>query len=287
MLDAHHHLWDPSRVSYPWMQHPPYQVLSRPVTLEEFESNARAAGVTASVVVQAASSRLETHDLLELASRSHVIAGVVGWVDLTKAVAAQIARMRARIGGDKLVGCRHQAQDEPDANWLTQPAVTRGLQELGHAGLTFDLLVTMRELPAALCVAQAAPGTQFILDHLGKPPLAEPNDFRRWESFMSELAALPNVTAKLSGLLTEAPGFDIDHDGLRAAVDTALEAFGPSRLMIGSDWPVSTLAVTYTKSFEWLKAMTAGLGPAERQLLYMGTAVNVYGLDSSIGTVYG
>jgi len=204
----------------------------------------------------------------------------VGWVDLAAAdVAAQLDGLRAGTGGELLVGIRHQVQDEPDPDWLLRPEVLRGIEAVGAAGLAYDLLVLATQLPAARTVAGRLPHVRFVLDHLAKPPIAA-GQWQPWADDLAGLAELPNVSAKLSGLVTEArwDGWDAEQVGRYAR--HALDVFGPGRCMVGSDWPVCTLAAGYGQVLDLAGTFTVGLNDAERANVLAGTATRVYRLGN-------
>jgi L-fuconolactonase len=180
-------------------------------------------------------------------------------------------------GGGKLVGVRHQVQSEPDPGWLARADVLRGLAAVADAGLIYDLVITAGQLGAAARAAAAVPGLRFVLDHLGKPPVASGRT-EPWAQDMRRLAALPNTVGKLSGLVTEADWHGWKVADLRPYADTALEAFGPARMMFGSDWPVCTLAAGYGDVIGAARDLTAQLSAAERDAVFSGTATTVYGL---------
>ncbi|MGC2241207.1 MAG: amidohydrolase family protein, partial [Acidimicrobiia bacterium] len=222
IVDAHHHLWDPEIADYPWMTGD-HLALSRPYGTADLEPHLRATGVTATIVVQARTELDETANLLETAAQTSWIAGVVGWVDLTEArVSETIGEILERLDGDKLVGIRHPVHDEPDPEWLLRDEVARGLAAVEQAGLPYDLLVRSRELPAATEVARRFPGLRFVVDHMAKPPI-ETGQTEPWVSLMSEIAKLPNVTCKVSGLVTEASWTSWTLDDLRPYVGTVVE----------------------------------------------------------------
>jgi L-fuconolactonase len=252
--------------------------LRRNFLLGEYRPLADANGVTASVVVQTVTVPGETPELLALAASSDLIAGVVGWTDLTAPdIADHIAALTERPGGGRLVGLRHQVQSEPDPDWLTRPDVLRGLAAVARAGLVYDLVITPGQLAAAARAAAAVPDLTFVLDHLGKPPIASART-DPWAADLRRLAALPNTAAKLSGLVTEADWHRWQVADLRPYAEVALDAFGPARLMFGSDWPVCTLAASYPDVLAAARDLTAGLTPAEREAVFVGTATAVYGL---------
>lgn len=278
IVDAHHHLWDLGVRDQDWITGPALAPLRRDFLLGDYQAVAEANGVAASVVVQTVTVPGETPELLALAGASDLIAGVVGWADLTAPdIADRIAALKEQPGGGKLVGLRHQVQTEPDPDWLTRPDVLRGLAAIARAGLVYDLVVTAGQLSASARAAAAVPDLIFVLDHLGKPPIAAGRT-QPWEQDLRRLAAPPNVAAKLSGLVTEADWRRWQVADLRPYAEAALDAFGPARLMFGSDWPVCTLAGRYPQVLAAAHDLTADLSAAERAAVFAGTATRVYGL---------
>ena len=277
-VDAHHHVWDLSVRDQDWITGPELQPLRRDFTIADLEPEARAAGVDRTVVVQTITVAEETPEFLALADAHDLIAGVVGWTDLTRPdITDELARLRELPGGHHLKGIRHQVQGEPDPNWLLRPDVRRGLAAVAEAGLVYDLLVLPHQFPAAVEVAASLPQLTFVLDHLGKPPVVS-GQLEPWSTSLRSLAALPNTHCKLSGLVTEAHWKTWSPEDLRPYTDTALDAFGPSRLMFGSDWPVCTLAATYGQVADTAGELTVDLSPAEHAEVFEGTATRVYDL---------
>jgi L-fuconolactonase len=282
IVDAHHHIWDPAARRHAWLDGLPE--LRRPFLLPDFADAAGPEDVTASVLVQVLASAAETGEFLALAGGTAggappEVAGVVGWADLTRDdIGAELDRLRALPGGDRLAGLRHLVQDEPDPGWLARPDVRRGLRAAGAAGLVFDLLVRPAQLPAALRVTGELDNVRFVLDHGGKPEIGA-GRLEPWANAISELAARPNVTCKLSGLVTEArPGWKTD--GFAPYVDHLLDCFGPGRLMFGSDWPVCTLAASYHEVITLARTVLAGrLSPPETDAVFGLNAVAAYGLS--------
>jgi L-fuconolactonase len=277
-VDAHHHFWDPARADYPWMTDD-LAVIRRRFGPDDLAPLAERAKIDRTIVVQTRSSLEETREFLATAAEHELVAGVVGWVDLTNpAVGEEIAWLLNGTGGSHLVGIRHQVHDEPDPAWLLRPDVGRGIAAVGAAGLVYDLLVRPRELPSALQTARAHPDVAFVIDHLGKPPIRS-GEIEPWLSLMRPFGELGNVACKVSGLVTEADWRSCRVADLQPFVDGALEVFGPGRLMFGSDWPVCLLAATYEEVVEAARSATARLSQDERGWLFGGTARRVYGLD--------
>jgi L-fuconolactonase len=277
-VDAHHHVWDLTVRDQAWITGAALRPLRRNFTLADLEPLARAAGVDRTVLVQTVTVPEETPELLALAAGSGPVAGVVGWADLTRPdVADELARLRELPGGSRLKGIRHQVQGERDPAWLLRPGVRRGLAAVAAAGLVYDLLVLPHQLPACIRAAADHPGLTFVLDHLGKPPVAAART-EPWATSVRALAALPNTVCKLSGLVTEADPASWTVDDLRPYAGTVLDAFGPHRLMFGSDWPVCTQAASYGEVLATAAELTAGLSAAERTAVFETTAARVYRL---------
>lgn len=273
MIDAHHHLWDPARRDYPWLAGPTLAPIRRAYTLEDL----RAAGpeTTQTVLVQTVSSLQETEDFLATAAGSEgLVAGVVGWADLTD---SGLGYTIDRLGGGRLVGLRHQVEDEPDPGWLARPEVRRGIATLGRRGLVYDILVRAPQRPAALATAQRLDEVSFALDHAGKPAIGS-GEWEPWASWISQLAACQNVVCKLSGLVTEARWDAWDADAIRPYAEHVLDAFGAERVLFGSDWPVCELAASYDRVVTLIRELLAGASPDERAAVLGGTARRVYGL---------
>jgi L-fuconolactonase len=276
VIDAHHHVWDLSVRDQDWITGPELAVLHRTFTLDELRPQAAAAGVDATVLVQTVCVPEETPEFLAVAQADPLVAGVVGWADLTAPdIADALAALREGTGGAYLVSIRHQVQSEPDPEWLLRDDVQRGLRAVAAAGLAYDLVIRAEQLPAAAAAAAALPELTFVLDHLGKPPIAKGTS-EPWAAQVRDLARRPNASAKLSGLPTEADWRTWTTADLRPFVDVALDAFGADRLLFGSDWPVCTLAADYARIIEATQELTCGLSPAERAAVLGGNAERTY-----------
>ncbi|TMR21849.1 amidohydrolase [Nonomuraea turkmeniaca] len=272
-IDAHHHVWDLSVRPQTWLDPEPMAPVRRTFTLDDLAAPAAAAGVTRTVLVQVLPDLDETREFLALAAASDLVAGVVGWIDLKAPDAADT--LAALPGG--LVGVRHGVQSEADPEWLNRPDVRRGLAAVQAAGLAYDLLTLPHQLPAAIDTVRAMPGLTFVLDHLSKPPIAA-GELEPWRSRIMELAAHPNVYCKLSGMVTEADWTAWRVSDLRPYAEVVLEAFGPDRVMFGSDWPVCLLAAEYRRVAQAADELCAGLSEGERAEVFAGTARRAYGL---------
>jgi L-fuconolactonase len=284
VIDAHQHVWDLAVRDQPWLAGDELAPIRRTFTLDDLRPAARAAGVVATVLVQTVTVAEETPEMLALADTDPLVAGVVGWADLTSpAVQDDLARLLSGPGGGWLAGIRHQVQSEPDPDWLRRPGVIRGLRAVARAGLCYDLVVLPHQLPAATYAAAVVPGLTLILDHAGKPPIAS-GDLGAWAEWVREFAALPNTACKLSGLVTEAPP-GAQSQAFTDVADVVLGAFGADRVMFGSDWPVCLVASDYAAVLELAGALTAGLSEAERAAVFGATAVRVYRLGAAAGNV--
>jgi L-fuconolactonase len=276
-VDAHHHIWDLTVREQSWMVGPDLDPIRRDYSIDDLAPQAAAAGITATVLVQTVGLVDETVEFLEVAASNDLVAGVVGWVDLTADdVAMALDGLLSRPDGSYLKGIRHQVHDEPDVDWLLRPDVQRGLSAVADAGLAYDLLTKTPHLPAAIRTARKLPQLTFVVDHISKPVIGEP--LEPWATQLRELAALPNVTCKLSGMVTEASWTTWKPTDLQPYADVVLDAFTPDRVMFGSDWPVCLLAASYAEVVETAETLTASLTPTERQAVFTTTATTTYKL---------
>ncbi len=267
LIDTHQHYWRYAAAEYGWIDGR-MAALRRDFLPGDARGAMAAANVDAAIAVQARQTPEETAWLLTLAEQHPFIAGVIGWVDLQDPrVEADIERL---AGHPRLLGVRHIVQAEADG-FLERPAFLRGIAVLERHALTYDILVYARQLPAALRFARAFPRQRFVLDHLGKPEVAA-GEFQQWRRHFGLLAALPNVCCKMSGLVTEADWAAWTPGQLRPYLDAALAAFGPARLMIGSDWPVCTLAGAYADVVGATLEAIGEYSTAEQELMLRGTA---------------
>jgi L-fuconolactonase len=272
-IDSHQHFWRYDAVRDAWITDE-MSALRRDFLPEHLAPELSANRIDATVAVQARQSEDETHFLLGLAEQDPFIAGVVGWVDLRAANLPARLEYFARF--EKLRGFRHIVQGEPD-EFLLRDDFCRGVARLREFGFTYDILIYARQLPAAVRFVEGFPEQPFVVDHIAKPAIAA-GEIERWEHNMRALAANPNVSCKLSGLITEA-----DWDGWNAELfepylAVAFDAFGADRLMFGSDWPVCLLAGSYDQVKGLAADFLRDRPAAEQSKIFGGNAERFYGL---------
>lgn len=278
-VDSHHHLWRYRPDEYAWITDD-MAALQRDYDADDLADAARGTTVRATIAVQARQSLDENDFLLEAARTSPLVAGVVGWVDLRGAdVEAVLTPLAAQPA---FVGVRHIVQAEP-AGFLDDAAFNEGIATLTRVDLAYDILIVGRQLPEAIRFVDRHPRQRFALDHLAKPTIRAGVFDEAWAHHMRELARRPNVTAKVSGLVTEVRDPTWSLDLLRPYVDVALEAFGPSRLMMGTDWPVCRLRAEYATWLEAVQALIGELSEEERQAILGATAQGAYRLTRARG----
>lgn len=243
-IDAHQHFWRYNPDEFDWIDGS-MSTLRRDFLPGDLKPELERAGFNGSVAVQARQSLEETRWLLELASSSPQILGVVGWVDLRSPdVRSQLKEFSEN---PKLAGVRHVVQGEPDDRFMLRPDFLRGIAMLEEFDLAYDILIYPKHLPVAAEFVQQFPRQRFVLDHLAKP-FIKAGKIQPWDSGMRELARFPNVFCKLSGMVTEADWQNWKLEHMKPYLDIALDCFGPERLMIGSDWPVCTVAAPYART---------------------------------------
>jgi len=272
-VDSHFHLWRPARGDYGWLT-PATGILHRDYEPQEFAPLLVAHGIDAAILVQAAPSEAETAFLLTHAETRPWIAGVVGWTDLAAEDAP--TRVAALAATPKIRGLRPMLQDLDDPDWILSEAIRPGLEAMAAHGLVFDALVRAEQLPAILVLATLHPGLSIVLDHFGKPRIGDAPD-AAWLDAISALAGMPNVTVKLSGLLTEAPAH-ADAATLAPWFDHVAHSFGTERILWGSDWPVLTLAGSHAGWLAITDTLLAGCDRRAREAIFGANAARVYKL---------
>jgi L-fuconolactonase len=273
-IDSHQHFWRYSSAAHPWIGES-MGALRRDFLPSDLRPLLDRYGIDGCVAVQAQQSVDETEWLLELAESSPWILGVVGWVEMgTERVYDRLERFRNR---SKLCGIRHVVQDEPDDRYLLRREFMDGVAALGYFGLTYDLLVYPRQLPAAIELVARFPTQRFVLDHGGKPEIRG-RRLEPWKSHLRELAKNRNVYCKVSGLVTEADWKAWTPQELTPYLDAIFEAFGVERLMWGSDWPVCTLAADYGTASKLLDPILTMLPQKSRDAILGGNALRFYSI---------
>jgi len=274
-IDAHHHLWRYTPAEYDWIDET-MQALRRDFLAEDLKAAMRSAGVDGAIAVQARQTLEETRWLLELAEANSEIRGVVGWAPIAGGDFPAV--MEEFDGRSKLKGLRHVIQGEKDENFILREDFNAGIRALQGSGLVYEILIYERHLPQTIEFVDQHPQQLFVLDHVAKPLIAA-GVLEPWATRMRELARRENVWCKISGMVTEADWNTWTPEKLKPYLDVAAEAFGPGRLMAGSDWPVCLVACTYERWWEVLREYFAGFSEEERAAVFGGNAVEVYGLQ--------
>jgi L-fuconolactonase len=273
-IDAHHHFWAYSEAEYGWIDDT-MATIRRDFLPSDLREATAAAGIDRVISVQARQSVEETEWLLGLAAGEELVAGVVGWLPLVAPdITAQLDRFAGRA---KLAGLRHVLQGETEPGYMLREDFNRGLAALAGRGLAYDILVFERQLPEVLHLVDRHPHQRFILDHIAKPRIRA-RELQPWLDNMRELARRPNVWCKLSGVVTEADSRSWTEQGLRPYLEGALEAFGPRRLMFGSDWPVCLVATGYADWAALAGRFVSRLSETEQEAFWSGNAREAYRL---------
>jgi L-fuconolactonase len=271
IVDAHQHFWDPARGDYGWLT--PDNPIHRVYATADLRPLLVQTGVDATILVQAAPTSAETDYMLGIAERAKFILGVVGWIDLMAPDAP--AEVRRRAENALFLGVRPMLQDIADPEWILQRALEPALNAISAEGLVFDALILSHQLGVITELARRHPQLSIVLDHAAKPRLGNADAMAEWARGIDALAQLPNVTCKLSGLLTElGPG--AGRDDIMAAAALLFDAFGPQRLLWGSDWPVLTLAGAYQDWFELAREAIAAKSPQSVRGVMGDNALRVY-----------
>lgn len=272
-IDAHQHFWHFDATRDTWITDD-MSVLRRDFLPADLEPVLAENGIDGCVAVQADQSEAETQFLIRMAETYDFVKGVVGWVDL------QADTLRDRLTTlaqyPQLKGYRHVAQGEP-VDFLTRPAVVAGIRQLADFGMTYDILIYPTQLKAALQLVRSVPEVNFVVDHLAKPYI-KTKDITRWTSYMAELAKCPNVSCKLSGMVTEADWQNWSKKDFFPYLDVVFDYFGPNRLLFGSDWPVCLVAANYTQVKTLVEEYVSPWGDEVRAKVFGGNAIEFYGL---------
>ncbi len=277
VIDSHHHFWHYTEADYGWIP-PEWSLIRRDFLPAELHQEISAAGVDGVVSVQARQSLEETDWLLDLAASHSFVRGVVGWVPLIAPdLEAHLDRLAAHPAAAKLRAFRHVLQAEPDDAYMLRDDFNRGIATLARRGLAYDVLILEKHLPYTLAFVDRHPDATFVLDHIAKPRIAA-GELEPWAKNLRELARRPHVACKLSGLVTEADVTSWTPAQLQPYLDVVLEAFGPSRLLFGTDWPVCLAGVDYARWKSIIEASVAGLSATEKDAVLGGNAQRLYRL---------
>lgn len=276
-VDAHFHCWQLARADYGWLDasaNPALAPICRDVTVTDWQAQAAPHGIAAGVLVQAAPTEAETQFLLAQADANPAVAGVVGWVDWLAPDAPR--RIEALARHPRLKGLRPMLQDMDDAAWILQPALAPALHAMAACGLVFDALVKPQHLPHIEALAARHPQLRIVIDHVAKPDIAA-GQWQPWADVLARIAVNTGAMCKLSGLMTEAAP-SAPFGTVRPWAQHALDCFGTSRMVWGSDWPVLELAGTYGQWWGETEALLAPLAPTERAAVLGGNAARLYRL---------
>lgn len=274
-IDTHQHFWNYNEREYGWMG-PGMESLRRDYLPADLAPLLESSGIDGTIAVQARQTVEETCGLLELADRYAFIDGVVGWADLRNPHVDEDLEKLAQH--PRLRGIRHVVQDEPDDQFMLREDFVRGIGRLARFGLTYDLLLYPRHLPAACELVKRFPEQLFVLDHISKP-LIKDHRLEPWATDLRRLASFPNVTCKISGMVTEADWKNWQAGDFTPYLDIVLECFGPRRLMVGSDWPVCTLAASYAEVMQIAADYIGSLSPDEQAAIWGENARRIYGIS--------
>jgi L-fuconolactonase len=273
VIDAHHHLWRYSAAEYEWIDDR-MAVLRRDFLPTELIDELTSAGIDGAITVQARQTLEETRWLLELAGRHKKILGVVGWAPIASPDFQ--TSLDALAADPKLAGLRHIVQAEPEG-FLDRADFNRGIRAMRETSLVYDLLIAEHQLDEAIRFVDRHPQQMFVLDHIAKPKIAA-GEIEPWRARIQELSKRSNVSCKLSGMVTEDSWSHWSIDSLRPYLNTVVNAFGPDRLMAGSDWPVCLVASSYTQWWQTLRNYFADFSNNERMDLFGATAARIYNL---------
>lgn len=277
VIDSHHHFWHYTEADYGWIP-PAWSAIRRDFLPADLAPALAAAGVDGVVTVQARQSLEETTWLLDLAAAHPFIRGVVGWAPLIAPdLDACLDRLAAHPAASRLRALRHVLQAEPDDAYMLREDFQRGIATLTRRGLAYDILILERHLPHTLAFVDRHPDQTFILDHIAKPRIAAA-ELEPWAKNIRALARRPHVACKLSGLVTEADVATWTPAQLQPYFDVVIDAFGPSRLLFGTDWPVCLAGVTYTAWKQTVEAALKTFSPTERAAILGNNALRLYKL---------
>jgi L-fuconolactonase len=276
-IDAHQHFWEYQAEEYPWITEE-LGVLRRSFLPGDLVPELINSGLDGSIAVQARQSLEESRWLLSLAEKNSHILGVVGWVDLcSDQVDVQLSEFSDH---PQFVGVRHVVQDEPDDAFMLRSDFLNGIDKLKNHGLTYDILIFPKQIKAALKLVERFPEQAFVIDHIAKPSIKD-GSLQPWQNLMKEFSKFPNVSCKISGMITEADWVNWKLEDMRPYLETVMETFSPNRLMYGSDWPVCLLAGEYSRVFDLAKHYVNQLSFQDQEMIFGGAAAQFYQIQSN------
>jgi len=274
IIDTHQHFWKYNPVEFDWIDDE-MVLIRRDFLPEHLKETISGTGVDGVISVQARQCREETDWLLELAASNEWIRGVVGWLPLAD---RDIKPLMEKYAENQLLkGLRHVVQGEPDPEFVLGRAFNRGVSLLKDHELVYEILIFEHQLPNAIRFADRHPDQIFVLDHVAKPKIRY-NKIKAWSRNLKELAKRGNVSCKISGMVTEAEYKNWTPEQLQPYFDVILEAFGPSRLMFGSDWPVCLVAAGYSAWLDLVRKVLSALSQEEQDQIFYKNAIRIYKL---------
>jgi L-fuconolactonase len=277
-VDSHHHLWDLRTLDRDWIIGEKLAPIKRTFAMEEFLEERASSGIDLSILVQSASSYAEIREMFDLAKEHRSIAGLVAWIDMSAIDCIYHLDTYLDLhGAEHLVGIRDGAQGRADIGWLNSQIVVQNVKKLASRNLAFDLLVDPPHLPASVSLVNQVPEVTFILDHIGKPNIAN-GEISEWSSVIKELAKPENIYCKISGMATEADWKNWQVEDFRPYFEVVLDAFGIDRIMFGSDWPVCNLAASYQQVVEIAEYLVSELSESEKDNFWSKNARTAYAI---------
>ncbi len=274
VIDSHHHFWKYNPIEYDWIDDQ-MKIIRKDFFPENLEKEITNACVDGVVTVQARQSIEETEWILKMASENDFIKGVVGWLPIADNSFQN--HLEKYASNEKLVALRHVIQGESDDNFILGEQFNKGISIIKDYDLVYDILIFERHLPQTIEFVKQHPNQMFVLDHIAKPLIAK-NELTPWRENIKELAKLDNVYCKMSGMVTEADFTNWTEEQLKPYFEAVIEAFGSTKLMFGSDWPVCLVGVEYKKWFELVKKQILRLSSDEQQAILGGNAIKAYNL---------
>ena len=275
IIDTHHHFWNYNPEEYDWIDDE-MAVIRKSFLPEQLKSTLAQTDVQGVISVQARQITEETDWLLKMAAENDFIKGIVGWVPLVENNVDEILEKYSR--NKWLKGVRHVVQGEPDPEFILRKDFNRGISLLKKYDLVYEILITENQLSNTIRFVDQHPDQQFVLDHIAKPKI-KTNEIEDWSRNLKELSKRENVACKLSGMVTEANYKNWTEAQLQPYFDVVLEAFGPSRLMFGSDWPVCLVAIEYKNWFNLVKKVVSGFSIPEQEQVFYKNAEKIYHIE--------